>query len=99
MNAVLAKPIHAIWFIHARPLICVNRLLQRFSVICGRGCATIRRCPIWSKIAATHNQKTSTRDALSRERDGALEQQFWLRRPCPGYCKPAPDCSALRRAR
>jgi hypothetical protein len=55
MNAVLAKPIHAIWFIHARPLICVNRLLQRFSVICGRGCATIRRCPIRPKIVAAHN--------------------------------------------
>jgi hypothetical protein len=32
MNAGLAKPIHAIWFIAAR-LIRINRLLRRFSLV------------------------------------------------------------------
>jgi hypothetical protein len=48
MNAVLAKPIHAIWFIQDVELIQIERLLQRFSCVCRRGCATIRRYPIRS---------------------------------------------------
>jgi hypothetical protein len=40
-------------------LICINRLLQRFSLVCRRGCATIRHCLVCAKIAASHNQKIS----------------------------------------
>jgi hypothetical protein len=44
MNAGLAKPIHAIWFIRARAVDLDQRLLRRFSLVCRRGCATIHRC-------------------------------------------------------
>jgi hypothetical protein len=33
MNAGLAKLIHAIWFIRARRLIWIKRMLQRFSLV------------------------------------------------------------------
>jgi hypothetical protein len=59
MNAVLAKPIRAIWFIQASWLIWIKRLLRRFSLVCRRGCATIRRCPTRPEIAAMHNQRIS----------------------------------------
>jgi hypothetical protein len=47
-------------------LIYINRLLQRFSLVCRRGCATIRRCLAGWKIAAPHNQKISTHFKLGR---------------------------------
>jgi hypothetical protein len=45
MNAVLAKPIQRVWFIRTAALIWIKCMLQRFSLVCGRGCATIGRAP------------------------------------------------------
>jgi hypothetical protein len=42
MNAVLAKPIPAIWFIQASVVDLHQTLLRRFAQICCFGCATIR---------------------------------------------------------
>jgi hypothetical protein len=55
MNAGLAKPIPAIWFIGTKRLICINRMLRRFLMICRRGCATISRCLDQTKNIAMHN--------------------------------------------
>jgi hypothetical protein len=45
MNAVLAKPIRAIWFIRARAVDLHQSLAAALFVVCRRGCATIRRSP------------------------------------------------------
>jgi len=43
MNALLAKPIQRVWFIRMAALIWIKSMLRRFSLVCGRGCATIGR--------------------------------------------------------
>jgi hypothetical protein len=79
MNAGLAKPIHAIWFIEQARLVCINRLLQRFSSVCRRGCATIRRCLACPRIVAPHNQKIqkfNARRPLVLQADVGVELQL-----------------------
>jgi hypothetical protein len=69
MNAVLAKPIHAIWFIQARAVDLDQSLAAALFV----------SLPSWlrdhpslpgsgRKIAATHNQKISARGAFADQR-------------------------------
>jgi hypothetical protein len=59
MNAVLAKPIHAIWFIHARTV----DLHQSFAAALFASLTSwLRDHLARSKLAAPHNQKISTLD-------------------------------------
>jgi hypothetical protein len=82
LNAGLAKPIHANWFIRPQPLICLNCMLQRFSALCRRGCATIRNWLNSGENAASHNQKISKENSSRSDFSEQRKRQYTVSFNC-----------------